>query len=83
LAVLLRRVAIQRYGREACAGLSGKAWLLWLTQHDPVHFNWADSGLGELLLRSAYMPPDICLDEQQIQQMANAIRAWIGRCLWI
>ncbi|OUD13822.1 DUF4381 domain-containing protein [Thioflexithrix psekupsensis] len=82
LAVLLRRVAIQRYGREACAGLSGTAWLLWLTQHDPAQFNWAESRVGDLLVRSAYMPPDVHLDEQHVKQMANAIRVWIGRCMW-
>jgi hypothetical protein len=39
LSILLRRVAIQYYGREACAGLSGKQWLAWLTKHDPQGFD--------------------------------------------
>ena len=34
LAMLLRRVAMQRYGRKTCAGLSGEQWLLWSNSRD-------------------------------------------------
>lgn len=75
LAVLLRRIAIQQYGRTTCASLSGKEWLEWLTRHDPAGFNWADS--GELLVRITYMPPDVQLDESQVGELAAAVRRWI------
>lgn len=75
LAVLLRRIAIQQYGRTSCASLYGEEWLNWLTVHDPAGFNWADS--GELLVRIAYMPPDAQLDESQVGELASAVQRWI------
>ena len=35
LSELLRRIAMARYGREACAGLVGNEWLEWLQARDP------------------------------------------------
>lgn len=79
LSILLRRVAIQRHGREACAGLSGERWLTWLTEHDPRRFNWNQT--GRLLIEIPYMPPDAWIDENQVDILYRAVRAWIDEPL--
>ena len=40
LSELLRRIAIAHRGRHACAGLTGEAWLEWLSRDDPTGFDW-------------------------------------------
>jgi len=75
LSILLRRVAIQRHGRDACAGLSGENWLNWLTQHDPQQFNWNKS--GRILIEVPYMPKDASIDDYQVDLVYRAVRAWI------
>lgn len=75
LALLLRRIAIQRYGRLSCAGLSGQAWLAWLSEHDPRGFNWQQQ--GAILIAGPYQPKDIPIETQQLQQLSQAIEAWI------
>jgi hypothetical protein len=52
---LLRRIAMARLGRPACAGLTGKDWLAWLHANDPNRFDWA--ARGGLLLDAPYAPP--------------------------
>lgn len=52
---LLRRIAMARLGRAACAGLTGTDWLGWLQANDPNRFDWA--GRGRLLLDAPYAPP--------------------------
>ncbi|MBB1127153.1 DUF4381 domain-containing protein [Thiospirillum jenense] len=54
LSELLRRIAMARFGRTACAGLYGTAWLDWLTQHDPSGFNWHE--YHSFLLTAPYAP---------------------------
>ncbi len=54
-AELLRRIAMVRHGRTACAGLIGEAWLRWLTEHDPAGFPWLER--GRILLALPYAPP--------------------------
>jgi len=76
LSTLLRRIAIQRYGRLSCAGLSGQAWLAWLTEHDPQGFDWQQH--GAILLAGPYQPKDIPIETQQLQQLSQAIEAWIA-----
>ncbi len=72
---LLRWIAIQQYGREACAGLSGGAWLAWLQAHDPKQFNWQQQ--GKILIKFPYMPPDTEIDNMQLRQLHQAVYAWI------
>lgn len=48
---LLRRYAIARHGREAVAGLSGKAWLDFVVRHGG--HDWTGES-GQALLRCAY-----------------------------
>jgi len=52
---LLRRIAMARLGRAACAGLTGPDWLAWLDANDPNRFAWAER--GRMLLEVPYAPP--------------------------
>jgi hypothetical protein len=52
---LLRRIAMARLGRHACAGLTGTEWLGWLHANDPNRFDWDTH--GRLLLDAPYAPP--------------------------
>lgn len=52
---LLRRIAMARLGRGACAGLTGTDWLAWLRANDPNRFDWETQ--GQLLLDAPYAPP--------------------------
>ncbi|MDM8565765.1 DUF4381 domain-containing protein [Candidatus Halobeggiatoa sp. HSG11] len=75
LSILLRRIAVQTHGREACAGLSGDKWLAWLTKNDPQGFDWNES--GKILIETPYMPPDAIVEERKLDLIYRAIRAWI------
>lgn len=75
LAILLRRIAMQRYGRQTCAGLNGEHWLTWLTEHDPRGFNWQQT--EQFLLELPYMPPEISITEEQLHHFQQAVHAWI------
>jgi hypothetical protein len=75
LSILLRRVAVQRHGREACAGLSGEKWLAWLTKHDPQGFDWTQS--GQILIELPNMPKEAPIDEYQVERLYRAVRAWL------
>jgi hypothetical protein len=70
LSHLLRWVAIQNYGRT-CAGLTGEAWLAWLTEHDPRQFAWLEH--GKILTQLPYMPPDS--NQPCAQNLTNLQRA--------
>jgi hypothetical protein len=54
LAELLKRIAMARHGRDACAGLHGEAWLEWLSAHDPDGFDWREH--AQALIRVPYAP---------------------------
>lgn len=75
IAVLLRRIAMQRYGRETCAGLSGYAWLHWLTAHDPQQFDWVAE--AQILIKLPYMPPNAEIDVQQVNSLVHAVKPWL------
>lgn len=75
LAILLRRIGMQRYGRQTCAGLSGELWLTWLTAYDPQGFDWQQN--GQLLIQIPYMPPDTVITEEQLHDLYQAVHAWI------
>ena len=74
LSELLRRIAMARCGREACAGLSGEAWLDWLSQNDPRRFDWR--ARGRLLLELPYRPPDDTDYGAQMHELVDAALAW-------
>ncbi len=78
LSELLRRIAMARHGRDACAGLTGSDWLAWLAEHDPQGFAWPAH--GRLLLNLPYAPPGTTEAEQkQLHVLIEAARHWISR----
>lgn len=75
IATLLRRVAMQRYGRESCAGLTGYEWLRWLTEHDPQQFAWTTE--AEILIKLPYMPPNAEIEPEQVDKLLAALQTWL------
>ncbi len=77
LSELLRRIAMQRCGRQGCAGLSGEEWLQWLDRNDPAGFAWA--GHAELLLVAPYAPPGHPVDRAALRILVDAALRWVDR----
>lgn len=75
--ILMRRIAMAASQREACAGLSGQAWLDWLSDHDPAGFDWREH--GRLLIDAPYAPPGIEVDPDDLRRLLDAAGAWIDR----
>ena len=75
LSELIRRIAIHQYSRKVCAGLEGKAWLLWLTEYDPEKFNWEQKAAW--LVNAPYAPPGTSIPKPAIKQAIQAIRRWV------
>jgi len=75
LSELLRRVAMARCGRAACAGLSGSQWLAWLEANDPKGFRWQEE--GRLLLILPYAPPGAETDREHLDRLARALGHWL------
>lgn len=77
LSELLRRIAVARCGRDACAGLHGDRWLDWLADHDPHGFDWRRH--GPLLLELPYAPPPVdggADHAVELRELIKATRAW-------
>ncbi|MEA3411918.1 MAG: DUF4381 domain-containing protein [Pseudomonadota bacterium] len=70
LSEFLRRVAMARYGRGDCAGLTGADWLRWLTEHDPGRFDWVSR--GKILVTLPYA--DSSSGESAKQELKALIR---------
>lgn len=79
LSELLRRIAMARHGRAACAGLHGADWLDWLARHDPNGFDWRAQ--GRLLIAAPYAPPPSAATtaaaRRELEQLLAATRPWI------
>ncbi len=75
LSELLRRVAMARLGRPACAGLTGTAWLDWLADHDPNGFPWRER--GQILLAAPYAPA-IRAGGADLLALLDAVEAWVS-----
>jgi hypothetical protein len=75
LSELLRRIAMARLGRDACAGLTGPGWLAWLSANDPAGFPW--QARGTLLITSPYAPPGAG-GERELDALIVAAYAWIS-----
>ena len=71
---LMRRIALARCGREACAGLSGDAWIEWLAINDPNAFDWIKH--GDVLLKLAYAPPGEESSALRFRQLIDAAVGW-------
>lgn len=76
LSELLRRIAMARFGREACAGLTGEDWLAWLKEQDPTGFDWI--GNGRLLLEAPYAPPGATDRRGDLLRLIEVAQEWIA-----
>jgi len=76
LSQLLRRVAMARHGRAACAGLNGDDWLDWLTEHDPSGRDWRHD--GRLLIEAPYAPPRPSdVRRAEVERLFDVVQDWI------
>ncbi len=75
LSQLIRRIAMARCGRAACAGLTGSAWLAWLGAHDPQGFDWPRE--GRVLLTLPYAPQGSEADRRSLRRLLAALRPWV------
>ncbi|QGU33052.1 DUF4381 domain-containing protein [Thermochromatium tepidum] len=74
LSELMRRIAMARLGRSACAGLTGTDWLAWLAANDPNGFPWHER--GQALVVAPYAPPGIQVPE--LQALIAAAAGWVS-----
>lgn len=77
LSELLRRIAVARCGRAACAGLEGERWLAFLAANDPRRFPWTEH--RKLLLEAPYAPPAAFAGQpiaDELRALVRAARAW-------
>ena len=75
LSELLRRIAMARLGRDACAGLTGENWLAWLGGNDPKGFDWPRH--GRLLLDVPYAPPGKSNRSGELLSLIDAAYDWV------
>lgn len=76
LSEYLRRIVLKRFSRQECAGLTGEAWLAWLSRHDPKQFDWEKK--GTLLIEVPYAPLNTSLPADQIKNLIQAAKNWVG-----
>ncbi|QIK37522.1 DUF4381 domain-containing protein [Caldichromatium japonicum] len=76
LSELMRCIAMARFGRPACAGLTGRDWLSWLAEHDPNGFSWEER--GQILIQAPYAPPGRVETEQAVAALQALIAAAWG-----
>lgn len=74
LSELLRRIAMARLGRPACAGLTGDSWLAWLAAEDPQGFPWGER--GRVLLTAPYAPPGR-VPAADLRDLIEAALVWV------
>lgn len=72
---LIRRIVIEKYSRNECAGLEGEEWLSWLKKHDPKQFGWKTK--AKWLTDVPYAPTNTLVPNEEIVQVINAIRRWV------
>ena len=75
LSEYLRRIIIKQFPRTECAGLIGKQWLTWLSQHDPKQFNWEEE--GAVFLHIPYAPSSYIPSTKNIQELIHAVKYWV------
>lgn len=73
-AALLRRIAVARHGRPACASLTGQEWVGWLSANDPAGFDWTQH--RRLLSDLAYAPPSNVDHSDELRVLIQAALAW-------
>ncbi|CAK0772638.1 hypothetical protein CCP3SC5AM1_70024 [Gammaproteobacteria bacterium] len=82
LAELLRRIAMARCGRPACASLTGESWLHWLSSNDPAGFPWSER--GRILIDLPYAPPRDQIrfagaDPDSLRMLIEAVLPWLEK----
>jgi hypothetical protein len=77
LSELLRRIAMARHGRAACAGLHGEAWLAWLTANDPRGFDWSTHS-GALLAAPYAQPAAADAQREAMRLLVDAAMEWVA-----
>lgn len=75
LSEYLRRICLKRFSRKECAGLTGNAWLKWLSEHDPHQFDWEKRGL--LLIEMPYAPDKHIIPVDHVKELITATRNWV------
>ena len=75
LSEYLRRIAVHRYSREECAGLTGYKWLLWLKERDPKGFNWTNK--GKPLVDAPYSPETSSISPEELKLLIQAVKGWV------
>lgn len=75
LSQTIRRIALAKFPRSACAGKIGSDWLSWLTENDPNGFNW--NHYSEFLITMPYQPQSNVLTSTDIKQLIQAIKGWV------
>jgi len=75
LSELIRRIAMARLGRDACAGLTGEDWLEWLHGNDPKNFDWPQQ--RKLLLDVPYAPPGELSPSVELMALIDAAYSWV------
>lgn len=75
LSELLRRIAMARWGRRSCAGLTGEDWLAWLAARDPAGFPW--EARGRLLITAPYAPRG-SMGERDLLALIEAAFVWVS-----
>lgn len=76
LSEYLRRIVLKRFSRNECAALTGDAWLKWLSEHDPLKFDWEKR--GTLLVDAPYAPTNRTKASLgEIKDLIQAVRSWV------
>jgi hypothetical protein len=75
VAELIRRLAIQRYSRNECANLQGKAWLTWLSSKDAAKVNWSD--FSKILIEVPFQAPGNFHELESLKRMIQATKGWV------
>ena len=81
---LLKEVALLKFGRKACADLTGIEWLGWLNINDKNQFDWLKNGqqlveiqYAPLALRQRYLQQENA--QQNLKEMLQAISALVNK----
>jgi hypothetical protein len=75
LSEYIRRIALRRFSRKECAGLTDEAWLKWLAMHDPKNFDWEKR--GTILIELPYAPLNYNFSINQIRDLIEVVKQWV------
>lgn len=75
LSEYVRRIALKRYSRKECAGLTGEPWLQWLKNNDPKEFDWENK--GTILVDIPYAPEGVRPSVNEIRDLIQAAKEWV------